>query len=62
MKQIAVIIKHPFWNNNDYRIDIYTIPEEMSDEELEDYVMEQMLGSFEILAMTEKISFDCKTK
>ena len=59
MKKVAVIIKHPY-RDNDWRIDIYEIPEEMNNDELENYVNAQMLGPFEIIAITEKISFNRK--
>ena len=61
MKKVAVIIKHPY-RDLDYRIDIYEIHEEMNYEKLSDYINSQMLGPFQIIAMTERIDFDCKIK
>lgn len=58
MKQVAVIIKHPY-RDNDWRVDIYEVPDEMTSEELQKYVMSQMLGPFEIIAITTRLSFKC---
>jgi len=61
MRKVAVIIKHPY-RGSDWRVDIYEVPEETNDNEIHKYVMSQMLGPFEIIGMTEKISFDSKIK
>lgn len=56
----AVIIKHPY-RDNDYRIDIIDIDEEQwSREQLERQLYKEMLGPFEIVAITSKISLDRK--
>jgi len=59
MKKVGIIIKHPY-RNNDYRIDIYEVSEELNYEQIHKYVMSQMLGPFEIVSITERISFDHK--
>jgi hypothetical protein len=59
MKKVAVIIKHPF-RHCDWRVDIYEVPEEAERNEIHDYVMSNMLGPFEIIAITSAVSFDCK--
>lgn len=61
MKKVAVIIKHPF-RDADWRVDIYEVPESMTDAEIYNYVMSKMLGPFEVMGMTEKIAFDRKIK
>ena len=61
MKKVGVIIKHPF-RDFDWRIDIYEVPEDMSHEDVHKYVMSQMLGPFEIMAITNRLSLDCKIK
>ena len=61
MRKIAVIIKHPY-RSSDFRIDIYDIPNEISDYDLIDYVNSQMLGPFEIIGLSERITFGCKMK
>lgn len=38
MKQVAVIIKHPF-RDFDWRVDIYEVPEDMTGDTLRDYCM-----------------------
>ena len=60
-KKVGVIITHP-GRNNDYRIDIYEVPVNMNNIEIHEYVMFQMLGPFQIVSITERISFDCKIK
>ena len=57
MKNVGVIIKHPF-RDFDWRIDIYSVKEEMTHREIHDYVMGQMLGPFEIIAITERLTFN----
>ena len=61
MKKVGVVIKH-LYRDGDWRIDIYTIPEDMQGDVLYKYVMSQMIGPFEIIAITEKLSFDHKIK
>jgi hypothetical protein len=56
LKKVGVIIKHPF-RDFDWRIDIYEVNEEMTNKEIHDYVMSKMLGPFEIIAITERVSF-----
>jgi len=59
MKKVAVIIKHPF-RDFDFRVDVYEVPEETSGQDLHNYVMSQMLGPFEIVAITERLNLTCK--
>lgn len=61
MKKLAVIIKHP-GRDWDYRVDVFEVPDETLEQELHDYVMSQMLGPFQILAITERLSLDRKIK
>ena len=56
--QVAVIIKHPY-RDFDYRVDIYTVDEDTTNQEIHDYVMSQMLGPFEIIAITSKVNTNC---
>lgn len=60
-KKVGIVIKHPF-RDYDWRIDIYEVSKDISRKDINKYVMSQMLGPFEIMAITEKISFDCKIK
>lgn len=59
MKKVAVIIKHPY-RDFDWRVDVYEVPEETTGKELHNYVMSKMLGPFEIVAITERLSLTCK--
>lgn len=55
MKQLAVIIKHPY-RDWDYRVDVYEVPIEITHEQIHKHVMSRMLGPFEVIAITEKLS------
>lgn len=55
--KIAVIIKHPF-RDNDWRVDIMEVPEDETSEQIERYVMSKMLGPFQIIAITTKIELN----
>jgi hypothetical protein len=59
MKKVAVIIKHQF-RDFDFRVDVYEVMEETSGKDLNDYIMSQMLGPFEIVAITERLNLTCK--
>lgn len=61
MKKVAVVIKHPGrdWEG-DVRVDIIEAPQEMTDEQIRNQVQQKMLGPFEVLYVTEKISWDRK--
>jgi hypothetical protein len=59
MKKMAVIIKHPY-RDFDFRVDIYEVTQETTNEELYNYAMSQMMGPFEIIAITDKLSLNCK--
>lgn len=60
-KKVAVIIKHPY-RDYDTRIDIYTVPEDLSTHDLCVYVNSQMLGPFEIIGVTEKVCLTAEYK
>lgn len=57
MRKIAVIIYHPF-RDDDYRVDVYDVPESMDELGIREYVMSKMLGPFKILSITNKISLN----
>lgn len=57
--EIAAIIKHP-GRDLDYRIDIMVVPDNQDLEELRNQLMREMLGPFEVIALTTKINFDRK--
>ena len=59
MRKIAVIIKHPY-RDFDYRVDIVEVSLGATYEEIKNKVLSEMLGPFEVIAMTEKINFDRK--
>ncbi len=61
MKKVGVIIKHPF-RDSDWRIDIYEVPIDMDNEDIGKYAISQMLGPFEVIAITERVSLDCKIR
>lgn len=61
MRTVAVIIKHPY-RDYDFRVDIYNVPLEMPSDKLYEYVMSQMLGPFEIVCITEKVSLNNEIK
>ena len=55
MRIIAVIIKHPY-RDFDYRVDIVEVSLEATYDEIRNKIMSEMLGPFEIIAMTEKVN------
>lgn len=59
MKKVAVIIKHPF-RDFDYRIDIVEVPYDTLLDDIRNKIMSEMLGPFEIIAMTSNINLDRK--
>ena len=59
MIKVGVIIKHPY-RDYDWRIDIYEVEEKMTTEEITEYVYSKMIGPFEIMGVTRKISYDNK--
>lgn len=59
MKKVAVIIKHPF-RDFDYRVDIVEVPEDTLLDDVREAIEKNMLGPFEVIAMTSKINFDRK--
>lgn len=58
MKKVAIIIKHPF-RDYDWRVDIYEVDESLTNQQIKDYVMSQMLGPFEVIAITDRINLNC---
>lgn len=57
--KIAVIIKHPY-RDYDYRVDIVDVPEGTEYDKIRTVIERQMLGPFQIIAMTEKLNLDRK--
>lgn len=53
--KLAIIIKHPY-RDTDYRVDIIDVPEEIPHYLIREYIMSKMLGPFEVIAITEKVS------
>lgn len=51
----AVIIKHPY-RDNDYRVDIVDVPDDTHTKHIYHVIMSEMLGPFEIIAITSKVS------
>ena len=54
MGEVAVIIKHPF-RDDDWRVDVYAVPDDTTDRQLYNYVMRQMMGPFQIVAVSWKV-------
>lgn len=54
MKKVAVIIKHPF-RDNDWRVDIYEVDKNKTNAEVKAMAESKMLGPFRVVAITEKI-------
>jgi len=58
--KIAAIIKHPY-RDFDYRIDIIDVPDDFNEwDKLKEQLEYEMLGPFQVLALTTKINFDRK--
>lgn len=57
--KVAVIIKHP-GRDNDYRVDIIEVDETWTCDDIVAQIKIEMLGPFEVLALTEKINFERK--
>jgi len=55
MKKVAVIIKHVF-RDYDYRVDIHTLPEGKTERELYQEIQKTLLGPFEIVSITDRVS------
>lgn len=55
--KVAVIIKHP-GRDYDYRIDIVDVPVGTSHNDIENIIIREMLGPFQVISITEKINFD----
>lgn len=51
----AVIIKHPM-RDGDYRVDIVDVPVDTPKHDIFKVIMRSMLGPFEVIAITEKVS------
>jgi len=55
----AAIIKHMFRDDHDIRVDIYNIPKEIENigpYEIKKYVERNLLGNFEVICVTDRIS------
>lgn len=61
MENVAVIIKHPF-RDLDYRVDIYQVPSDYTNEQIRSYVMSKMLGHFQIVAITRQVNIELVIK
>ena len=61
MIKVGVIIKHPY-RDYDWRIDIYEVRKEMTNEEIKKYVYSQTLEPFEVMCIFRRISYDKKIK
>lgn len=57
MRQIAVIIKHSY-RDNDFRIDIVTVDDDVSNYEVRVQIQREMLGPFEVVGISERINFN----
>lgn len=55
--KIAVIIKNPY-RDYDWRVDIIDVDEDADMAKIRTIIEREMLGPFEILAMTSRINFD----
>lgn len=53
--KVAVIIKHP-GRDFDFRVDFYEVPGDASEADIKRYAQSQMLGPFEVIAVTGKLS------
>lgn len=51
----AVVIKHPY-RDLDYRVDIVDVPEATSVSDIKTVIEREMLGSFEVIAITPKLN------
>jgi hypothetical protein len=58
-QKVAVIIKHPY-RDWDYRVDIVEVDDTVTDQEISDAVMGEMLGPFEVIAISRSINFNRK--
>lgn len=59
--KIAVIIKHPY-RDFDYRVDIVDVPDDTLLEDIREAIEKNMLGPFQVIAMTSKIDFGRKVE
>lgn len=59
MKKIAVIIKHPY-RDYDWRVDIIEVDETWTHEDIMAQLQYEMLGPFEVVGLTQRISLDRK--
>lgn len=57
--KVAAIIKHPY-RDFDWRVDILEVPDDTPTNEVKAYLEQNMLGPFEVLAVTEKLNLDRK--
>lgn len=59
--KVAVIIKHPY-RDGDYRVDVIEVSEDWDFKTVERQLYREMLGPFEILAITEKLNINREFK
>jgi len=59
MNKYAVVIKHAFRDISDVRIDIVQVPKDLTEIgpfEVKKFIEQKLLGNFEVLAVTDRIS------
>jgi hypothetical protein len=56
LKRVAAVIQHPGRDWADCRVDIYEIPEEMPLALLEYHIKFSMLGPFQLMAISERVT------
>lgn len=59
--KVGVIIKHPF-RDGDWRIDIVKVPENLSNDEIKTQIEREMLGPFQVVAISRQINYERKFK
>jgi hypothetical protein len=55
MKKVAVIIKHPY-RDNDFRVDIIEVDDTWGYDEIVAQIEYEMLGPFEVIGLSTRIS------
>ena len=61
MQKVAAIIRHPY-RDDDYRVDIYNVPEEYCSRRgyIKAYIQNNLLGHFEVVSITSRIQENCE--
>lgn len=55
--KVAVIIKHPF-RDYDWRVDIIEVDEDVSNQDIAEKIQSEMLGPFNVFAISRRICFN----